>query len=1654
MAESYTPKGPEFFNPRAEGTLGESGEATSYTPKGPEAFLGGISLGTAPFTSYQPKGPTYFAKNQAAEQELTLEQAQALAGTLKESGQALQGFGRLTQYAPSEAEHKRLTAPKSISQKIGDFVDIPGKAGFLGQAYLDSPLADAIGELGGKFLFESAMAGKDVPIGPRTETFLGSAGETLLGPLTMGASGQTPHEVLAGTNVGGERLSELKGLYPGSATLGSMGGYFLGMALTKGIGLNPITYAASTAALNEIGLQKRMESLGNAEYLLMSDQEKTRRIAARAGISALTLKALGSLGGNSQPSSFIDLLKIGAKTTPRAFGIGAVSALASDAVTGDVSLTDPEYAKRVIQSGGEMAALNAFMLTGKFASTKADALFQKATVEWKLGTRVTVSPEQVKAVMTGSPTDKPLTPREQAALTKLFSDSSNRVEGIKKAISEGITIDIPAERSVILQDREYWGAIKKLFGQGVSKPKVSTEQLGEVSKAKFLLPPATMPANNPNFVAVASAVPKVAPIAVQQAKASGSAVISADGQPVKAGFLYMPKGEGMSVSLPSNQFNETSVQNFMLNHYEDLSKTGATLMVADDGTTTGLGIALPAGELSYKPLDPEVIKNTDRIYSVEHKVHVPTDVAKKVIARAEEGFPKLKVSLKSIVSAQLDGKLTPPQAEEKAKEAVGKVLKEIPMQDTLGTPLAEFEDMAQTAKNLMNRYTNLEQLRRTQQMLAEEAPQQTPMEPTQPARIRGAKLTVDDINKLEALFDKTELEALKTRGVKMAIGFGKGGIEDMNLLQEQADRLVEVELKAGAPYIADPESARAFFTLYPTLAPKEMPFIITETGKKIAPAIGKYGVMGDPELQKFIEEQGGLGHVDDKVSLLMDKFRITMQVIGNDPTERSAPNRIYHRTEGALVNRHKKAAEMMSPFVSIGQKHGLYGKTGYLSPFDQLALTDLMEGKEPSPLLKFMVGDKKMASLNAAVPDFRKVLDDIYTKETAYLESIGEKYEPKLENYIPRIQKMSLFRKNVSEKAGISAMLEESNAPKAVRDKHIQRRRLKEAENPERNFSKLMASYIEEVADSMYMRPIVAELDVIKQQLEYGGAPKAAQAVDKYIKENLLRQNTALDKALHLGKGTKLRSLADAYIGARGMKALSFNPSWTLLTQWNSLDLLASQVGTKNMILGAISWANKNTKLLFSKTNTNFMKERGRVIEGLAGDIDALATKIYFTPIDTANQVAGFLSDAVEYNLNGISFAGGLLQAKDLGLTGDDAFRFADTVAQTQSMYNVEDRFYLLNSASFRVLKGFMTYVFDKYNITKRLLGKGGGSPYRPVPSEKTTPKTQAEWEAKQRADAIAWRRQIGAGMNLIVFTAIVNAIRRFILGAPAHGLVGSTVPVLGEYIDQTLASLLQHLGLSPTGQMAATILGIDKEASAGKSATTLESDWASIGYALRNWVEMGDTDALESELIAWSASFAGLPGGIQMQRVIKGYAAAERGYVADRAGQPLYSVEGVDKLIAIALGTSMTSGAIKQRRETLDTIKLESFVDAYKKQKAAEQRELLKKYESLMKLDPEERVAELKRMATTDKADVESLIKIREAHKRGDEMTQKERQLSQLLVKDGARAFAIYAFYIRGRKKEDIQKDMTRLKELGLVTEEINGQLVQLIKANRSTKK
>jgi len=613
-------------------------------------------------------------------------------------------------------------------------------------------------------------------------------------------------------------------------------------------------------------------------------------------------------------------------------------------------------------------------------------------------------------------------------------------------------------------------------------------------------------------------------------------------------------------------------------------------------------------------------------------------------------------------------------------------------------------------------------------------------------------------------------------------------------------------------------------------------------GDKTAPAIRRSGFYAEKEIEtapiRDIYNQSLPPH---QMALKQDGF-----VLGGKFG--TMFKKVWKPTEKSIRSEKEFGTKNVSVINELNKKHKIK-----MSKKNLEHLSDVMEKKvEATP---------KEAEY---VRELRGVLDGLRNEANVVREAMGREKIGYIEDYIPHIQKASLWNELLSNKATISDNLD-FIIPNQAKNPFAYKRMLEEMENPERNLGILLDRYVSAIGKDIYTTPAIENIKAYNSVLKGRDFNDAARYWDGYIRASLIGKQHGFDISLSIGQTG--RKISQKWNDMVNKAFLTGKIAWNVATQPLSYIMnTPTEAGFYNSV-----------KAIFKSFGTplrEFVKENSNVLNIKTSDVHAVAVgegrnvqnRIYRTKVDKWNDFISIPSAAIERELTLASYVAGLDRAKDLGYTGEDALAFADlTSARTQSMYNKENRALILNSDVLRTIFPFQSFSLEMFNHAKEIITKSKG------------------------AMQLTYRQRLGKLFRLLTALYLANLYAETLTGNKKT-TPGTFIPFLGAYVD------------------ALTKKAIGEKYYGGRSPITTIQISEDIIKGSKDFIKHGDTKRLRKLGLNFGLALGGIGGGSQINNIIDGTLAMIDEEVKNVEGDTLFEVEdALSKVIAPIFGVWAT---------------------------------------------------------------------------------------------------------------------------------------------------
>jgi len=634
-------------------------------------------------------------------------------------------------------------------------------------------------------------------------------------------------------------------------------------------------------------------------------------------------------------------------------------------------------------------------------------------------------------------------------------------------------------------------------------------------------------------------------------------------------------------------------------------------------------------------------------------------------------------------------------------------------------------------------------------------------------------------------------------------------------------------------------------------------------------------------------------------------------------------NNIWNPTQEAVAEKTLWRTGTRNTFKDIAKRNGIG-----LTKKDGVRLTQLME-TIPNKELEMLPIDELMKKypqlkLNSnyftAAKEFRGLLDQVRGAANQVRVATGNEPVGYIESYIPHMTRTNRWADLLREHSSkIAENLDFVVPNKKTNPFAFERLGLLDPNKRELNFFKLMDTYTNAMSNDIFVTPAIENIKVHNSVLRARGLNKAANFWDDYVRTGLVGKSHFIDNKLGFTKDTKKLKVLMAFQEARVKGALLGNVTWSMITQPSSLALTVKETGLKNTFLGAYDWFTKKATRDLVKSASSMKIKTGRGANIVyRGMMDQFDNQIYKTKIDKFNDIIGVLASTEEKHLQGLSIAAGLREGKSLGFKGKDLLNFANNVGEvTQSMYGRESRPLILNSDLTRSVFPFQSFRLEALGHIRQMMGTTG-----------------------MTASA---RKRLGMAVNLMTGLTFANFMSRKVRGQNVFD-IESVIPFIGADIQagvQKVAGKIVGEGLNIKNEQLRDVAGsipiagpiIVGEAAKGGAVQT-RAPFAPIqdfknmisgtsdmftgadkegGFkkivskgskGIADFVFSGSMRKLRQAATFYGLGLTGLGGAAQVNRIVEGLIASEKGKYESVSGKEMFKIKGnVEKAKAMIMG-------------------------------------------------------------------------------------------------------------------------------------------------------
>lgn len=501
--------------------------------------------------------------------------------------------------------------------------------------------------------------------------------------------------------------------------------------------------------------------------------------------------------------------------------------------------------------------------------------------------------------------------------------------------------------------------------------------------------------------------------------------------------------------------------------------------------------------------------------------------------------------------------------------------------------------------------------------------------------------------------------------------------------------------------------------------------------------------------------------------------------------------------------------------------------------------------------------------------DVRRILDELLEQQNLARTKRGQGPIPFLPNYKPWVIETNLWSRLGFQKKLPADVMERPPTPDFIRpdapfNPRAEARTQGLKDYPRiRDLRRLMDDYIDTATRDIFFTDIIRNAKAHTKSLRETGFDVPAAEIDDWIAESFAGTQTPFTKFVR------------DFVPREGVEGLLFvrrsltravfplNWTWNLGVQTSSMVPTFSRYGPINTLRGmdyifqpsARRWTRRNAySTIVKRRQGGKISQQGAGFENTA----EMSARLDQSPLDTAVDIANFLTNVIEDNLTGISVRAAYHNGRGRGLTGRALIEWAsEGGSKTQSMYNIHDRPGALRSQELQAIAPFQTFAFEMFNTFREMF-----SPVGRVGAFRSTAGSPTE---RMR--------------QLIVFIGGMYAVN-----------------VAGEaYLNRkpwVVGSFLPFYGLLVGGMNPGSPLGEPLP------RQYQEDFWKGT----RDIIRRGDWNRFRRWVVRYH-----VPAGTQANRTIEGLLAVSRGGVSDTAGRELFEVSPDEWFTAVTRGPYST---------------------------------------------------------------------------------------------------------------------------------------------------
>lgn len=606
--------------------------------------------------------------------------------------------------------------------------------------------------------------------------------------------------------------------------------------------------------------------------------------------------------------------------------------------------------------------------------------------------------------------------------------------------------------------------------------------------------------------------------------------------------------------------------------------------------------------------------------------------------------------------------------------------------------------------------------------------------------------------------------------------------------------------------------------------------------------------------------------------------------------------KMHFDAESNIATRNNFVADMAEIINSSAKKYGIRttsGKQGkrITAILEQIGSDDV--GKSVPEILAKLKGKYKLNEAGFAI-ELRQFLDSTRDIANHHRVKYGKELIGFVDNYVSSMKRSNSFAETVRESfeaawTGTNGKVSAPDfiVPNAKLNPNALRRTGELLEkDKEKNIFKILNSYIENVANDIYLTPVIGDVKAHMKVMEHRKLYNIKNYWDDWTR-NLVGEPS----------GGIIKRGANWLNTVRNRAVLLGNYLWMLKTNPASVANTIAHTGWKNTFLGFADYiTNKELRKEIQDTIPSFMLKTGSDSMGINAT-NRIGRKLYTSKRDLVNDVLNVPLAAMERFLHGGSTAAGLRYGKELGYKGKELKAFANYIAErTQTMSHPAARAKIFNEVWARSLFPYNTWAAQMATDFSWVLGNKVGH---------TAP-------VKKRFMAM---------MSGIAAMTAYNYYTQEVYGQKLT-TIGSMIPFAGPFIDKKIQEKADRAIPGGRSEMAPVQFGsdiFDAVTAMGELASAVSEAGSEKDYDIkymsekaRDYLMSGDAKALRTFLSRYGTSIAGLAGGTTVNNIVEGIISNKVGYQSKK-GKVLFKQESsTDKILAPILGPTSTPSARK----------------------------------------------------------------------------------------------------------------------------------------------